>query len=413
MSQLLEIDADRLWSTIEVSASIGTHKTGLRRLALSDEDKAMRDQFVAWAREAGYGVTVDQVGNIFVRREGSDPSLPPIVVGSHLDTTIEGGRFDGILGVLGGLEVLRSLDDAGVTTRRAIEVVNWTDEEGSRFSMSMMGSHAWTGAASLEDTYAFTDKDGKRFGDELERIGYKGEAPLGDREFDCFIELHIEQAPELDEEDLDIGLVTGSYNIRGYRVMFEGETAHIGPTPMDRRHNALIGAGYMIGKVNDIGLKYAASKGKTTCAKIDVWPNIYGILPSEVELTIDYRHADMETLGQMKAELDAALIESCERAQVTSRITKTWKFGDDAFDPKLFNMMREIAPKITKRHKEMLGQAGHDAYALASYGVPTVMIFTPCKDGITHNTAEDVDWNRTLPGLNLLLNLAEQRANRS
>ena len=204
----------------------------------------------------------------------------------------------------------------------------------------------------------------------------------------------------------------GSYNIRGYRVMFEGETAHIGPTPMDRRHNALTGAGYMIGKVNDIGLKYAATNGKTTCAKIDVWPNIYGILPSEVELTIDYRHADMETLAQMKAELDAALVESCTRAQVTSRITKTWKFGDDGFDPELCDMMRAIVPGITERHKEMLGQAGHDAYSMASFGVPTVMIFTPCIDGITHNTAEDVDWERTIPGLNLMLNLVEQRANR-
>ncbi len=412
MARLLEINGDRLWSTIEVSSAIGTHKTGLRRLALTDEDKQMRDQFVAWAKESGYGVTIDKVGNIFVRREGADPSLPPVVIGSHLDTTIEGGRFDGILGVLGGLEVLRALDDAGVETKRAIEVVNWTDEEGSRFSMSMMGSHAWTGVTSLEDTYDHTDKDGKRFGDELERIGYKGEAELGNRELDCYLELHIEQAPELDEEQLDIGLVTGSYCIRGFRVLFEGETAHIGPTPMERRHNALIGAGYMISKVNDVGLKYAATKGKTTCAKIDVWPNIYGILPSEVELTVDYRHADYGTLKRMKAELDAGLEEACSRAQVSSRITKTWKFGDDAFDSELCDMMREIAPQITDRYKEMLGQAGHDAYAMASYGVPTVMIFTPCIDGITHNTAEDVDWDRTIPGINMLLNLAAQRANR-
>lgn len=278
--------------------------------------------------------------------------------------------------------------------------------------MVLVGSLTYTGATELEDVYELTDKDGKKLGDELERIGYKGDEPLGERTFDAFIELHIEQAPELDEENLDIGLIVGSYNIRGYRVMFEGETAHIGPTPMDRRHNALTGAGYMIGKVNDIGLKYAATNGKTTCAKIDVWPNIYGILPSEVELTIDYRHADMETLAQMKAELDAALVESCTRAQVTSRITKTWKFGDDGFDPELCDMMRAIVPGITERHKEMLGQAGHDAYSMASFGVPTVMIFTPCIDGITHNTAEDVDWERTIPGLNLMLNLVEQRANR-
>lgn len=409
---LLRVDRDRLWSTLETSSAIGPFDTGLKRLALSDEDKAMRDQFVQWGRDAGFSVKVDGVGNIFVRREGTDPSLPPVMMGSHLDTTIRGGRYDGILGVLSGLEVLRSLEDQGIETRRAIEVVDWTDEEGSRFGASMVGSFAFVGKLGLDEIFDKTDADQKRFGDELERIGYKGATPVGGREIDSFIELHIEQGPELYDEDLDIGLVVGSYSVRGFRLRFTGETSHIGPTPMDRRRNALAAAGYMIAATNDIGLKYAPTGGKTTCAKADIFPNIYGIVASEATLTIDYRHPDPAVADRMRDEIEEAIKFAADRGRVEWDIIANWNFGDEAFSDELADEMRALAPRISGKTKEMLGQAGHDAYNLAGIA-PTVMIFTPCIDGITHNTAEDIDFERTVPGVELLLNLVVRRANRA
>lgn len=411
MKTLLKANSDRLWKTLMASAEIGKFETGLRRLALTDEDCEMRNLFVQWAQQSGYGVSIDGVGNIFVRREGKKPDLPPVVMGSHLDTQICGGRFDGILGVLSGLEVLRSLDDAGVETLRPVEVVNWTDEEGARFSTSMVGSFAFTGRFAVDEILAKSDSKGLSIGKELDRIGYRGTAPVGGRKLDSYIELHIEQGPLLDEADLDIGLVTGSYHVRGFRVQFDGETAHVGPTPMDRRRNALAAAGYMIAAVNDVGLAHADGGGKTTAAKISVFPNLYGIVPSRVELSVDYRHPEEAGVEVMRRELEAALEASARKGRVKVRILATWTFGDFPFDAQLAAEMTSIGRQLSDRCIEMKSQAGHDAYALAEIA-PTVMIFTPCKHGITHNTAEDIDLARTMPGVNLLLNLVLQRANR-
>ncbi|CAN1550589.1 ArgE Acetylornithine deacetylase/Succinyl-diaminopimelate desuccinylase and related deacylases [Paracoccaceae bacterium] len=411
MTELLHANKDRLWQTLMASAEIGRHGAGLRRLALSDDDKTMRDLFVSWAKAGGYGVTVDGIGNIFVRREGLDPTLPPVVMGSHLDTQVEGGRFDGILGVLSGLEVLRALDDAGVATLRPIEVVNWTDEEGARFSTSMVGSFAFTGRFPLNHVLGLTDAHGITVGAELDRIGYRGAAPVGGRKLDAYLELHIEQGPELDETGRDIGLITGSFHVRGFRVRFDGETAHVGPTPMDRRRNSLAAAGYMIAAVNDIGLAHASAGAKTTCARMSVWPNLYGIVPSRVELSVDFRHPEAAGVERMRMELEAALASAAEKARVSVETVASWTFGDFPFDPDLSERMRVLGPQISNACVEMKSQAGHDAYALAEV-TPTVMIFTPCKGGITHNTAEDIDLDRTMPGVDLLLNLVRDRADR-
>src|SRR5215471_9917940 len=259
---VLEINAERLWQTLERSAEIGRFRdVGLRRLALSAEDKEMRDQFVDWAKKAGCAVEIDRLGNIFARRAGSDSSLPPVAIGSHLDTQICGGRYDGILGVLCGLEVVRTLNDRGLATKRGIEVICWTNEEGARFSPPMMGSMAFARVLPLAGVLATADDGGVTVEQALDQIGYAGPAAVGERKFDCYLELHIEQAPVLDREGSDVGIVVGGYRTRALRLTVNGDTGHAGGTPMAMRRNALVGAGYVIAAVNDIGLAYAADEG--------------------------------------------------------------------------------------------------------------------------------------------------------
>ena len=407
---LLEVDGDRLWETLEASAKIGTGpRGGLRRLALGDDDKAMRDLFVSWCEAAGCGVKVDRVGNIFARREGRDPDLPPVVIGSHLDTQAAGGRFDGILGVLSGLEVLRSLNDRNLTTRRAIEVVNWSNEEGARFTPPMVASGAFAGAFAVDWVLSLTDDDGLTFGGELARIGYAGDQPVGGREFDAYFELHIEQGPLLENEDIPLGIVTGGYKTHGMHVDLRGETAHSGPTPMDKRRNALVGAAHLIVAANDIGWKYHDSQGKSTAPRITCWPNKPGILPEYAQVTIDFRHPDPESAAAMLAEFEAALPEAAKRARVEIEIAERWSFGNEVFDTGLGALLRATADSLGIGHRDILSQAGHDAYHMSRL-CPTALLFTPCRDGITHNEAEDIVRAATLPGVNVLLNAVLARA---
>ena len=296
-TNVLEINPERLWETLERSAEIGKFRdVGLRRLALSAEDKQMRDQFIDWAKAAGCTVEIDRLGNIFARRAGSDPSLPPVAIGSHLDTQICGGRYDGILGVLCGLEVVRTLNDRGLATKRGIEVICWTNEEGGRFAPPMMGSMAFAGVISLDSVLATRDDDGITVEKALDAIGYAGPEPLGKRKFDAYLELHIEQAPILDREKVDVGIVVGGYKTKALRLTIKGDTGHAGGTPMAMRRNALVGAGYVIGAVNDVGLAYAADEGRTTTTRIESFPNLPGTYAEEVKLTLDYRHIDAGAL---------------------------------------------------------------------------------------------------------------------
>src|SRR6266478_1993297 len=263
----ISIDPQRLWAALMASAAIGrTENGGLCRLALTEADRKMRDLFAGWAREGGHALAIDRLGNMFVRRDGTDPALPPVLIGSHLDSQARGGRFDGVLGVLAGIEVLRTLDECAIATRRAIEVVNWTNEEGARFQPAMLASLAFSGERSVEWVYDRRDRDGIRFEDALARIGYCGQAPVGGRTFDSYFELHIEQGPKLDVADIPVGVVTGGYETVGMRISVRGETAHVGPTPMDRRRNALVGAAYAAVAIDDIGWRYALEDGKTTAA---------------------------------------------------------------------------------------------------------------------------------------------------
>jgi N-carbamoyl-L-amino-acid hydrolase len=411
-SKILEVNADRLWATIERSAEIGRFRaTGLRRLALSPEDKQMRDVFVGWAREAGCAVDVDPIGNIFVRRPGTEASLPPVAIGSHLDTQICGGRYDGVLGVMCGLETIRTLNDRGIQTRRGIEVIVWTNEEGARFSPPLMGSLAFVHKLPASEALDARDDAGLRLGDELARINYAGKAPLGSRPLDCYFELHIEQGPHLDREDCDIGIVVGGYKTLALRIDILGETSHSGGTPMADRRNALVGAGYLIAGINDVGLAYAAEHGRTTTPRIECFPNLPGIVPEHVRLIVDFRHPDPAGFERMHADIKVAIAAAEAKARVAIEVTEGWNWGTSLFASECIELLKDTATELGLPYREMLSQAGHDAYALADIA-PTVMIFTPCRGGISHNTNEEVDRARALPGANLLLNAALKRANR-
>ena len=408
----LEVNAERLWDSLERSAEIGRFRdVGLRRLALSAEDKQMRDLFIDWAKTAGCKVEIDRLGNIFARRPGTDPSLPPVAIGSHLDTQICGGRYDGILGVLCGLEVVRTLNDRGLATKRGIEVICWTNEEGARFSPPMMGSMAFAKALSLESVLATVDDSGITVEQALDAIGYAGPAPVGQRAFDAYLELHIEQAPVLDREGCDIGIVVGGYKTQALRLTLNGDTGHAGGTPMAMRRNALVGAGYVIAAVNDIGLAYAAEEGRTTTTRIESFPNLPGTYAEQVKLTIDFRHIDPARFQAMRHDIDAAIAQSAKKANVEIEVAEGWSWGTELFAPECIALLKSTADELGLPYREMRSQAGHDAYAVATMA-PTAMIFTPCFEGISHNVKENIELVRSVPGANLLLNAAVTRANR-
>lgn len=411
MRNLLQIDERRFWSTIERSGQIGVGREGgLQRVALTDSDGEMRNEFVAWCKEAGLQVTVDQVGNIFARRAGAHDDLEPVLIGSHLDTQVNGGKYDGIVGVLAGLEVLRRFNDAGVVTRRPVELVCWTNEEGARFSPPMIASGAFAGVYPLDWVLSRPDDDGKLFGEELKRIGYAGAAKVGGRKLDSYFELHIEQGPILDAKGVDVGIVTDTYKSHGFIVEVKGETAHTGPWPMDKRRNALVGAAMLAVAINDIGWRYHETGGKATAARLVAWPNKPGIISDYAQFTGDVRHINPDVAAKMAGEFKAAIADCAKRANVDITIASTWTFGDEKFDQGCIGLIRDAAKNLELGTMDIASQAGHDAYHVSKIA-PTAMIFTPCRDGITHNNNEHADLGRTVPGVNVLLHAVLARAN--
>lgn len=411
-SNQIRIQERRFWDSMMHSARIGPGRgQGLKRLALDDADKEMRDLFVRWCESAGLTVTVDAMGSIFARRPGRENDLPPVLIGSHLDTQVTGGRFDGILGVLGGLEVLRTLNDHGIETRRPIELVDWANEEGARFNPPMLASAVFAGIRTLEWAHARTDNDGITYGAELKRIGYDGTTLVGGREIDAYFELHIEQGPILEAEGVPVGIVVAGYATRGMRLQVHGETAHTGPTPMDKRRNALVGAAYLIAAVNDIGWRYHEQGGKATSSQISIWPNATGILPEFAQVTIDFRHPEVVGVEAMEAEVRQAMAECAKKGNVVIETAETWRFGDEVFDPECVDLLRRAAADLAIPTLEMQSQAGHDAYNM-THVCPTALMFCPCADGITHNEAESVAPEDAFPSVNVLLHAVLARANR-
>ena len=406
------INFDRFWTTIERSAEIGPGRPGgLSRLALSDADKQVRDVFVGWCREAKLDTRVDAIGNIFARRAGTDNSLPPVVMGSHLDTQVNGGRFDGIAGVLGALEVCRALDDCGHVTRRPLEIVDWTNEEGGRFSPPMVGSGCFAGTYALEWARARRDDDGKSIGEELARIGYAGAPQSKPHAFDSYFEFHIEQGPILDKDRMQVGVVTGGYSSTGMLVEFRGETAHTGPWPMERRKNALVAAARLLVAVDDLGWDFAGTCGKATAARLVAWPNKPGILSDWAQTVCDVRHPDPQSAAVMAERVRRAIGEASARANCAAEVLDTWTWGGRIFADELVEAVRSASLRRGYRTADILSQAGHDAYMIAGHA-PTAMIFAPCQGGITHNNLELCTRDDLEPGLNVLMDVVIGRANR-
>jgi N-carbamoyl-L-amino-acid hydrolase len=384
----LTIDGDRLWNSIMEIAKIGpTEKGGSRRLALTDLDREARDLFVAWCEDAGCTVSVDQMGNIFARRPGSDPTAAAVVTGSHLDTQPTGGRFDGVYGVLAGLEVVRTLNDLDTQTERPIDVVVWTNEEGSRFAPSMIASGVFAGQFTLDHGLSRPDPEGLTIGEELERIGYAGEEEVGARDIHAYFEAHIEQGPILEAEDKTIGVVTGAHGQRWYEVTLTGVESHAGPTPMDRRKDALLGAARLVELVNRTGLAYPP-EACATVGMIDAYPNSRNVIPGRVFLTIDFRHPDDGVLAQMDRDMRAGLDDIVTDIGLELEIEQILYFEPVHFDADCIAAVRQSAEAQGFSLRDIPSGAGHDACNIAAVA-PTSMIFIPCVDGISHNEIED------------------------
>jgi N-carbamoyl-L-amino-acid hydrolase len=397
----LQINAVRLWDSLMETAKFGgTEKGGIKRLTLTDEDKWVRDWFKAQCEALGCTVSIDEVGNMFALRRGRDNSLPPIAMGSHLDTQPTGGKFDGILGVLGALEAMRTLHEQDYETNAPIEIINWTNEEGSRFPPAMLASGVFAGVFPPEYAYERTDRDGITFLEELERIGYRGAMKAGDHKLSAMFELHIEQGPILEDENKMIGVVTGVQGMRWYEIIIRGQDAHTGATPMYLRKNALLGAARVIEAVDAIGQKH--QPGVATVGLIENRPNSRNVVPGEVFLTVDLRHPDEDALDMMEAELRAALAASVPPLALTYEEKKIWSSSAVKFAPELIECVRGAATKSGYAMRDMVSGAGHDAAYIARVA-PTTMIFVPCEGGISHNEAESTRPEECAAGAQVLL----------
>ena len=401
--QNLQIDGQRLWDSLMHTAQIGaTPKGGICRLTLTDLDRQVRDWFKAQCEALGCTIAVDEVGTMFARRPGKNPNLAPIAMGSHLDTQPTGGKFDGVLGVLGALEALRTLHQADYETNAPIEIVNWTNEEGARFAPAMLASGVFAGVFSPDYAYARTDRDGKTFGDELARIGYKGEEKAGARKFSAMFELHIEQGPILEAESRMIGAVQGVQGMRWYEVTVTGQEAHTGTTPMALRKNALIGAARMIERIDAIAREHAPD-AVGAVGLIENKPNSRNVIPGEVFFSVDFRHPDEKILDAMEAKFRTALTEIMPPLQLTCTERRIWDSPPVKFAPELIECVRIGAEKAGFQSRDMISGAGHDAAYIARVA-PTTMIFVPCAGGISHNEAESTSFDECAAGAQVLLN---------
>lgn len=405
----LQIDGKRLWDSLMEMAKIGaTEKGGCCRLALTDLDRQSRDLFVQWCKEAGCSIKIDKMGNIFARRPGKNNDLAPVMCGSHLDTQPTGGRFDGVFGVLAGLEVVRSLNDLGVETERPVEVAVWTNEEGSRFAPAMVASGVFAGVYDLEYGLTRADGDGKTMGEELQRIGYAGAEEVGGREIHAFFETHIEQGPILEAEEKTIGIVTDAQGQRWYELTLTGVESHAGPTPMAIRKDALLGAARVVELVNRTGLDNAPV-ACATVGMLEVYPNSRNVIPGKVFVAIDFRHPDDDVLAKMDATMRAGVEKIANEIGLEYEIEQIFYYKPVHFDESCVAAVREGAEAFGYEAREIVSGAGHDACYMAKVA-PTAMVFVPCVDGISHNEVEDAKPEWITGGGNVLLRAIVEKA---
>ncbi len=400
----VRINPERLWSRLMDMAEVGaTPAGGSNRQALTDDDKAGRDLFTSWAEQAGCTIQLDAVGNLFARRPGTDPDSPPVVLGSHLDTQPTGGRFDGVYGVLGGLEVVEALNDRSVATRAAVEVAVWTNEEGSRFPVSMMGSAVWAGVLELDEARALTDRDGTGVGTELDRLGWAGAASFA-KPLRAYLELHIEQGPILEDNGSSIGVVTGVQGIRWLTVTLSGNPAHAGTTPMDRRHDPARPLAVVLNGLYEMAAGDYPT-GLVTPAQIRSEPASPNTVPAEVVFSIDIRHPDAVALDQMDSDLRNLVAKAAAEHNCEARIEVDNRCEPVVFDDECINAVETAAQHCGYSHQRMNSGAGHDACHIA-LKAPTAMIFIPCQNGLSHNEAESITPEAAGQGAEVLLRTA-------
>ncbi len=405
----LRINGDRLWDSIHEMAKIGPGVAGgNNRQTLTDEDSEGRHLFKKWCLDAGMTMGVDTMGNMFMTREGSDPNLLPVYIGSHLDTQPTGGRYDGILGVLAGLEVVRSLNDLDIKTKHPIVVTNWTNEEGTRYAPAMLASGVFAEMHTQEWAYEIEDAAGKKFGDELKRIGWLGDEQVGARKMHAMFELHIEQGPILEAENKDIGVVTHGQGLSWTQITVTGKDSHTGSTPMPMRKNAGLGMARILELVDEIAWSHKPN-AVGAAGHIDVYPNSRNVIPGKVVFTVDLRSPDLATIEAMEQALAKGAKKICDMMGLEIEIEKVGGFDPVTFDENCVTAVRKAAENLGYSHMNIISGAGHDACWINRLA-PTAMIMCPCVDGLSHNEAEDISKQWSTAGADVLFHAVVETA---
>jgi beta-ureidopropionase / N-carbamoyl-L-amino-acid hydrolase len=405
----LRINPDRLWDSIHAMAEIGPGIAGgNNRQTLTDDDAKGRSLYKKWCEEAGLTMGLDQMGTMFARREGAEPSLDAVYVGSHLDTQPTGGRYDGVLGVLSGLELVRTLNDLGIKTRRPIVVVNWTNEEGARFAPAMLASGVFAGIHTLDYAYGRKDPQGKTFGDELKRIGWVGSEKVGARKMHAYFEYHIEQGPILEAEHKQIGVVTHGQGLWWLEFTLTGKEAHTGSTPMAMRVNAGLAMARILEMVQTVAMgEQPGAVGGVGQSFFS--PNSRNVLPGKVVFTVDIRSPEQAKLDRMRAKIEAEAPKICAALGVKCSVEPVGHFDPVTFDPTLVARVRSAAEKLGYSHRDIISGAGHDACWTARVA-PSTMVMCPCVDGLSHNEAENISKEWAAAGADVLFHAVVETA---
>ncbi len=407
--QNLKINGTRLWDSLMEMAKIGPGIAGgNNRQTVTDEDGEGRKLFQRWCEEAGLTMGLDQMGNMFMRREGTDPDALPVYVGSHLDTQPTGGKYDGVLGVLAGLELVRTLNDLNIKTKHPIIITNWTNEEGTRFAPAMLASGVFAGVHTQDWAYEREDAEGKKFGDELERIGWRGEEEVGARKMAAMFELHIEQGPILEAEGKDIGVVTHGQGLSWTQITVTGKESHTGSTPMPMRKNAGLGMAKILQLVDDIAWAHKPD-AVGAAGHIDVYPNSRNVIPGKVVFTVDFRSPDLATIEEMEKQLKEGAQKICNDMGLNVEFEKVGGFDPVTFDEKCVSAVRNAAERLGYSHRNLISGAGHDACWINKVA-PTAMIMCPCVDGLSHNEAEDISKEWATAGAEVLMHAVVETA---